>query len=334
MRSWERANNREDLPGLLNLRQVVKRNSHTILTKLRDLLQPVAKAVDTLQGDQYPTLCWVQVTTRVLLNKLTATMAEEAALARAAPGQPGEINDRSLPKANRIVYRMAKLMKESLEKRFAYPALPLQSGYMPIEYVAAFLHPLTKNLRFLRSDAERELVWRHVADLVGQVQLDGPEEPAPVEAPGTAGDDDIFAEFCKMEENVEKNVVTSAEAEVLAYKQEDSAEKHPLNYWRINEVRFPRLAHLARNYLAIPASSAPVERLFSRAGNNQTLKRTRLGELPLNAQTCFAINEPFAEYARRKKERQANEQARPKRRAEVEVFDGEHAPEAKRQKTQ
>jgi hypothetical protein len=53
---------------------------------------------------------------------------------------------------------------------------------------------------------------------------------------------------------------------------------------------------LARNYLAVPASSSAVERVFSRAGNALTKKRTRLSSANLDAQTCFAINAPFEEY--------------------------------------
>ena len=39
-----------------------------------------------------------------------------------------------------------------------------------------------------------------------------------------------------------------------------------LAYWKTNQYKFPILAKIACQYLAIPASSAPVERLFSIAG--------------------------------------------------------------------
>nr|XP_023696970.1 zinc finger BED domain-containing protein 1-like [Paramormyrops kingsleyae] len=41
----------------------------------------------------------------------------------------------------------------------------------------------------------------------------------------------------------------------------------PLAYWKGNQTSFPELAQLACQYLAIPASSAPVERIFSAAGS-------------------------------------------------------------------
>ena len=41
---------------------------------------------------------------------------------------------------------------------------------------------------------------------------------------------------------------------------------NPLLYWKENQHNFPGLAKLAAKYLAVPASSSPVERVFSIAG--------------------------------------------------------------------
>jgi len=50
----------------------------------------------------------------------------------------------------------------------------------------------------------------------------------------------------------------------------------PLLWWKLNEIRFPGLAKLARLYLSVPASQASCERLFSVARNDITDKRTRM----------------------------------------------------------
>ncbi|CAN0256728.1 unnamed protein product, partial [Ascophyllum nodosum] len=50
----------------------------------------------------------------------------------------------------------------------------------------------------------------------------------------------------------------------------------PLDWWRINAVKFPLLAALARRLLAIPASQAQSERVFSSAGQIVTQTRNRL----------------------------------------------------------
>ena len=49
-----------------------------------------------------------------------------------------------------------------------------------------------------------------------------------------------------------------------------------LMWWKVHAVRFPYLSRLARRYLAMPATSASVERLFSVAGQVVTAKRARL----------------------------------------------------------
>jgi hypothetical protein len=47
----------------------------------------------------------------------------------------------------------------------------------------------------------------------------------------------------------------------------------PLVYWRKNSQKFPKLSQLAKRYLAFPASSGSVERLFSIAGSIARARR-------------------------------------------------------------
>ena len=51
---------------------------------------------------------------------------------------------------------------------------------------------------------------------------------------------------------------------------------NPLMWWKANDVHLPYFSILSRRYLAMPATSAPVERLFSVAGQIVTAKRSRL----------------------------------------------------------
>ena len=62
----------------------------------------------------------------------------------------------------------------------------------------------------------------------------------------------------------------------------------PLEYWKVNERVFPRLSTLAKRYLGIPASSVPVERLFSSAGELISKKRNSL--LPENANVLLSLH--------------------------------------------
>ena len=51
---------------------------------------------------------------------------------------------------------------------------------------------------------------------------------------------------------------------------------NPLDWWRLNEYLYPCLGKFARRVLAIPATSAPSERIFSIAGQIVTKRRNRL----------------------------------------------------------
>ena len=52
--------------------------------------------------------------------------------------------------------------------------------------------------------------------------------------------------------------------EIRRYKE--PCEINPLEWWKRNEDWYPALAKMARNYLAVPATSTPSERTFSVAG--------------------------------------------------------------------
>lgn len=62
----------------------------------------------------------------------------------------------------------------------------------------------------------------------------------------------------------------------LSLTNPDGSYVNPLPWWKENSHRFPLLAKLAQVYLAIPATSAPSERVWSRAARILTCKRSKL----------------------------------------------------------
>ncbi|KAK3872140.1 hypothetical protein Pcinc_022761 [Petrolisthes cinctipes] len=56
----------------------------------------------------------------------------------------------------------------------------------------------------------------------------------------------------------------------------------PLEFWKMHSLEYPRLSAIAKKYLCIPATSVPSERLFSKAGELVSAKRSRLKAKNIN----------------------------------------------------
>lgn len=71
---------------------------------------------------------------------------------------------------------------------------------------------------------------------------------------------------------------------------EQSAEKDPLTWWKTHESTLPHLAHAAKKYLCIAASSCASERVFSTSGLICSPRRARLTEEHIDMLVFVAKN--------------------------------------------
>ena len=95
----------------------------------------------------------------------------------------------------------------------------------------------------------------------------------------------------------------------LNFTDKNEEYSNPLEWWEKYKLVFPRVYGLARIYLAIPATSAPVERVFSVAGN--TISKNRCAMDPETSRCLVFIKEnqkyfapghiPEMRYKRKKK---------------------------------
>ena len=71
-----------------------------------------------------------------------------------------------------------------------------------------------------------------------------------------------------MESDSEKDNDNSSSDELLRYKIEMKVPEsiNPLQWWKLNEHRYPIMSLLAKTVLCIPVTSVPCEWLFSSAG--------------------------------------------------------------------
>lgn len=71
---------------------------------------------------------------------------------------------------------------------------------------------------------------------------------------------------------------------------EQSAEKDPLTWWKTHESTLPHLAHAAKKYLCIAASSCASERVFCTSGLICSPRRARLTEEHIDMLVFVAKN--------------------------------------------
>ena len=70
--------------------------------------------------------------------------------------------------------------------------------------------------------------------------------------------------------------------------------EHPLMFWKKQEKNFPHLTLLAKNYLTISASSAPVEAMFSTCGLMPNVKRS--STVPYRANILSVIHDNYPKF--------------------------------------
>ena len=88
--------------------------------------------------------------------------------------------------------------------------------------------------------------------------------------------------------DVQDSQEQAVDKEFQKYLAEDliSIDDNPLKWWKNNQFRFPTLAKVAKQFLCIPATSVPYERLFSTSGNIIIPKRASL-EPNTASMLCF-----------------------------------------------
>lgn len=160
--------------------------------------------------------------------------------------------------------------------------------------IASALDPRHKHLPFL-SREKTKAVLDKLKELCADMEHAAIEEEdmGEEEEPGAAGGDDDAAvtagpsSGASHKENAMSLLLgddysaadaTDPQMEVDTYVKDSrpSLESNPLDWWRANQTRFPRLARLAQRYLCIPGTSVPSERVFSAAGLVVNRLRTRL----------------------------------------------------------
>ena len=131
----------------------------------------------------------------------------------------------------------------------------------------------------------KEEVIEMLKDEFSTNRVTSPSRPSPQTTPvqNTKIKASFFAKFAhqqKQNEPVEEEV-----EEYLNVSRQGEADD-PLVFWKKNSSRFPTLSLLAKQYLAFPATSGSVERLFSVAGAIMRARRAKITAANMERMLC------------------------------------------------
>jgi len=159
----------------------------------------------------------------------------------------------------------------------------------PTYIIAAILDP-----RFKLSWCESVDESKYKLILLSEVAKFSPVHQDTKEASDTSSTDEHVPPKKKKKESelfsfIESRSVPkrTSEQETEIFLHEGQMDEMPLDYWARKSSEFPILSQVARKYLAIPATSARIERVFSTAG--KILRTDRSRSLPRNLETLLYL---------------------------------------------
>lgn len=143
---------------------------------------------------------------------------------------------------------------------------------------ATVLNPLFKTLPTINEPEKREIYKEIKAKLGQSVQIEPEQNSTPITTQQTVKIHPFFSSFCVID--TEEIQVQPTEFENYLNHRVTSADIDCTSWWNENRKNYPELFKLFAYISCIPASSASGERIFSRAGNIVTNKRSNI--LPEN----------------------------------------------------
>lgn len=227
------------------------------LTALVDLFEKFEKISRKLQGVNYVTSNYIYLSINTLKNICALKFTDSPAIANLKTNIISEINSKWIP--NVSIY----------------------------QYTACFLYPPTNR-------SLEEGVLRDVKNFcITQISSSQDCLPSPTSAlhsetqPNSTTNESsdfqlFFSEFINTQTGtIEESVSDEVNRYSFCHINVD-INFNVLEWWDHHVTEYPRLSQFAKKILAIPASSAASERVFSAAGNLITEKRNRLGPKSVN----------------------------------------------------
>ena len=162
--------------------------------------------------------------------------------------------------------------------------------------MGAITHPGHKSLSWLNRTNRQTIISQlqtEMMNIAEENEEDEADEPPAKKAAVTQQEEEfdiLFGHKNKCPGEVMHSTHDHIEDEFQRYLKEAEINfriDDPMDWWRKHESYFLQVAKLARKYLAIPASTAPSERVFSTAKN--ILQKKRWSLLPERLGKCIFL---------------------------------------------
>jgi hypothetical protein len=249
------------VPGLDSVEFFMSSRKMSAFKSICSVLTPICAMIDMLEGDSYPTMSLVQTLACAAEKASTVILTRE--------------HDKDHP--SDTVIKFVESVINGVQHRLLYKPLNEYNGYIPVDYIAAALDPRTKTMAHLPKP-DREILWNHINKLVVNLQAQSVSLQSKEVYPNVSNQEfgsafEILHDSPQKPQATRRMRVPLIANELSEYKActPCQMEQNALEWWKFNEKLYPHVAQLAKDYLALPASSATVERLFSRAGSVRLL---------------------------------------------------------------
>ena len=242
-------------------------NDWSVAEHLTMILKPLQIATQTMSGEYYPTLGNVYP---IIIMLVTNHLKDPES----------DTDHNYVPES---VKKCRTAIRQSLERRFkvgqedilGLTATALNSMHKKLtmfsidqkEQVKSFLKAEVSKLRDQRETTQTETVDKSQDP---KIKEEFPEPEAKrLKSEHESSMKFLMGNFYIIDSDDEED-------EVEAYFSEKRSNTEPLQWWKVNQHRYPNLKVLAQRFLAIPATSTPSERVFSSAGNTVVPNRASL----------------------------------------------------------
>jgi hypothetical protein len=251
-----------------------------ILQQVRDLLQPFYEAQTALEGEKYITRSWLPIYINEISEHLEHfKQSDDTAVAAAATRLEADFSER-WPAAWNPATRLAVLLDPRTKYMVCFKDKDVRQGTWQLleeEMVAVYklLRTLTTTANdkagsssALPSQNSDVTASQSPTSSISKLTTDLSADP---DADDLDTCDDSFGD-------ADWELRQRVENEIKLYKRETpiDSKSNPFEWWASKRESLPLMCDVARKWLAVPASSAASERLFSVAGLTVTKLRNRL----------------------------------------------------------